>query len=116
MTDTLIAIFQENTALRKDVDFFYLDIPLDKSGLWFSDRQVDNAPTKYREYDIYYRAKSKSSAKANVDYITSKIDNLDACRLANGTVFTLKILYTWDYLDKDTEGYYVFANTVRLYA
>ena len=115
MTDALIAIFEQNTALRKDVDLFYLEIPLDKSGLWFMDRQTINAPTRYREYDIFCRGKTKNSAKQNVDYIQSKIDDMPVCKLADGTKFRLRLLNTFDFVGKDTEGYYVFTSTVRLF-
>lgn len=115
MTDALIAIFEQNTALRRDVDLFYLEMPLDKSGMWFMDRQTVNAPTRYREYDIFYRGKTKSSVKSNVDYLQSKIDDLTVCELNDGSKFKLDLLNTFDYIGKDTEGYYVFTSTVRLF-
>lgn len=111
-----IAILEENTPLREDVDLFYLEMPLEKSGLWFSDRQIDSRfnGTGAQEFDIYYRGKDKTKLIANTTYLKDVIDTLTDCRLEDGEDFRLDILFTWDYLEKDSEGYFVFANAVRV--
>lgn len=115
MTDAFIAILEQNTALRLDKDLYYLEMPLDKSGAWFIDRQTTNAPTKYREYDIFYRGKTKNSARQNIEYLFNKLDAMPVCKLADGTKFKLDVPYTPDYIGKDTEAYYIYTLVVRLY-
>lgn len=114
--DKLVAVIEENTPLVKDKDLFYLEMPLGKYGLWFADRLTDSRfnDTGVKEFDIYYRSKSKESALANITYFKDTVDNLDNCRLSSGEDFKVRILYNWDYLDKDSEGYFVFANTVSV--
>lgn len=116
MTDQLIEIIEDNTALVKDTDLFYLEMPLGKSGLWFMDRQTDSKfnGVNHKEYDIFYRGKDKQTTMANIAYFKDAIDSIDSCELDDGTSYRLVILYEWDYLEKDAEGYYVFANTLRL--
>lgn len=113
MTDNLINVLDQYTALTKDVDLFYLEMPLGKAGLWFADRQTDASRTGYKEYDIYYRGKTKQSAIQNIAYLKNTLDNLEECSI-NGEIFKLQVLFEWDFLEKDAEGYYVFANSLRL--
>lgn len=113
MTDTLMDIFTQYLGLTKDSDLFYLEMPLGKHGLWFSDRQIDAARTDYKDYDIYYRGKTKQTAIQNIAYLKNNIDTLDQCDI-NGDIFKLRVLNQWEYLEKDSEGYFVFANVVRL--
>ena len=113
MIDKLLAILEQNTALVQDKDLFYLEIPLDKAGLWIEDTQNDNPRTGYTDWNIYYRGKTKSSAKANIKYLQETINDLDACRV-NGDTFRLDMVQSFDYLGKDSEGYFVFASTLRL--
>lgn len=112
-TDLLVDILTAYTPLVLDKDFFYLEMPLDKSGIWFADRQIDNPRTGKRQYDIFYRGKTKASVKSNIAYFQDKIDNLTDCRI-DGELFRLKLLYSFSYVGKDTEGYYVFTNTIEL--
>ena len=114
MIDKLIAILEQNTALIQDKDLFYLEMPLDKAGLWIEDTQNNNPRTGYTDWNIYYRGKTKSSAKANIKYLQDTINNLDVCRV-NGDIFRLDMTQGFDYLGKDSEGYYVFASTLRLF-
>ena len=114
MIDKLIAILEQNTALVQDKDLFYLEIPLDKAGLWIEDTQNANPRTGYTDWNIYYRGKTKSSAKANIKYIQDMINELEACSV-NGEIFRLDMVQGWDYLGKDSEGYFVFASAVRLF-
>ena len=114
MIDKLIAILEQNTPLRADYDLFYLEMPLDKSGLWIEDAQNDNPRTGYTDWNIYYRGKTKSSAKANIKYLQDTINELEACSV-NGEIFRLDMMQGWDYLGKDSEGYFVFASSLRLY-
>lgn len=120
MIETFIKILTENTQLAEDTDLFYLEIPLGKIGVWFSDRQTDSTfnGTGYKEFDIYYRGKTKQSLINNVEYLKNTIDNLhtETCQLDDGTTFSLKLLYQWDFLGKDSEGYYVFGNVASLLA
>lgn len=116
--DTLIKILDETTSLQKDVTLFAYEMPLDTIGLWVSDAQTDsrfNSPDM-QEFDIYYRGKTKQSAIQNIAYLKNRVDTMstDVCRLEDGTSFKLQILFTWDYLEKDSEGYFVFANRLRL--
>lgn len=114
MINELIYVLDQNTALKKNVDLFYLEMPLKKSGVWLADLQVD-APfngTGLREYNIYYRGKSKSALISNIQYLKSTIDNLDVCNVG-GQIFRLTMPFSWEYLEKDAEGYFVFANVVR---
>lgn len=118
--DTLLKILNETTALTTDVDLFAYEIPLDKMGLWVADAPVDsrfNGVDAY-EFDVYYRGKTKTSAMANIKYLKNTIDSLSGsnglCELEDGTTFKLNLLFTWEYLEKDAEGYFVFANRVRL--
>ena len=118
MIQTFIKILTENTALVENTDLFYLEIPLGKTGVWFSDRQTDSKfnGTGYKEFDIYYRGKTKSSLITNIEYLKTTLDELhtETCELSDGTTFSLKLLYQWDFLGKDSEGYYVFANSCGL--
>lgn len=118
--DTLIKILDETTALTKDVDLFAYEIPLATNGLWCADAQISsrfNGVNK-QEFDIYYRGKTKSSAIANTQYFKGTIDGLNGstgiCELSDSTKFKIEILYNWEYLERDSEGYYVFANRLRL--
>lgn len=117
--DTLLNVLDETTALTKDTDLFAYEIPLSKYGLWASDTQTDSRfnSVDYEEFDVYYRGKTKQSAIANTKYLKNKIDEIstEMCELSDGTQFKLQILYTWEYLEKDSEGYFVFANRLRLY-
>ena len=45
MIDKLIAVLEQNTALIQDKDLFYLEMPLDKSGLWIENNQNNNPRT-----------------------------------------------------------------------
>lgn len=115
MGNKVITILDELTNLTKDEDLFYLEIPLGKSGLWVNDAQV---PSRFNsvdaaEFDIYYRGKDKQKTIDNTKYLKDTIENLNVCML-DGLEFKLEILYTWDYLEKDSEGYFVFGNRLRL--
>lgn len=119
MGDTLMQILDETTALTTDVDLFYLEMPIGKIGLWVMETQT---PSRFngvnvQEFAAYYRGKTKASAIANTKYLKDKIDEIstEVCELIDGTTFKLEILYGWDYLEKDSEGFYVFANRLRLY-
>lgn len=109
----LINILDQFTDLTSDVDLFYLEIPLGKSGLWVAQTQTAIVPSGYADYNIYYRAKSKQTATDNMKYLSDTIDNLDEC-LIDGEPFSLKRLYQWNYIGKDAEGYFVFTNVLRL--
>ena len=114
MIDKLIAVLEQNTALVQDKDLFYLEAPLDKAGLWIEDTQNTNPRTGYTDWNIYYRGKTKSSAKANIKYLQDTINDLDACTV-NGEIFRLDMIQSFDYLGKDSEGFYIFASAVRLF-
>lgn len=118
MIDTFIDILTENTKLVENTDLFYLEIPLGKIGVWFSDRQTNSRfnGSGYKEFDIYYRGKTKQSLINNVQYLQTTIDGLQTsvCQLSNGMAFSMKLLYQWEFLGKDAEGYYVFANVASL--
>ena len=114
MIDKLIAILEQNTPLVQDKDLFYLEAPLDKSGLWIEDTQNANPRTGYTDWNIYYRGKTKSSAKANIKYLQDTINDLDACTV-NGEIFRLDMVQSFDYLGKDSEGFYIFASALRLF-
>ena len=114
MIDKLIAVLEQNTALVLDKDLFYLEAPLDKAGLWIEDTQNTNPRTGYTDWNIYYRGKTKSSAKANIKYLQDTINDLDACTV-NGDIFRLDMTQSFDYLGKDSEGFYIFASAVRLF-
>lgn len=118
MIQTFIKILTENTALVENTDLFYLEIPLGKTGVWFSNRQTPSKfnGTDYREFDIFYRGKTKQSAITNTEYLKTTLDELHTkkCKLNDGTTFSLKVLYQWESLSKDSEGYYVFANSCGL--
>lgn len=118
--DTIIKILNETTVLTTDVDLFAYEIPLSKMGLWIADSQT---PSRFngvdaQEFDIYYRGKTKSSAIANIKYLKDTLDGLlgsnGVCKLSDGTAFRLEVMFTWEYLEKDAEGYFVFANRLRL--
>lgn len=94
--DLLQKILTTYTPLKLDVDLFYLEMPLDKSGFWFEDSQTDNVRTERRQFDIYARYKSKASARANTAFFQSAIDNLDACKI-DDELFKLRLLYSWNY-------------------
>ena len=117
--DTLLNILDQKTALNKNVDLFAYEIEIGKIGLWCSDSQTDSRfnSVDYKEFDIYYRGKTKASAISNIRYLKNRIDDISTqvCELDDGTIFKLQILFGWDYLEKDSEGYFVFANRVRLY-
>lgn len=113
MTDNLIAILDSFTPLQTDIDLFYLEMPAGKSGLWFADTTTTKVPTGYKDYDVYYRGKTKQSAITNLERFNASIDDMEECTI-NGVSFKLSRLFEWDYLEKDTEGYFVFANTLRL--
>lgn len=121
MAIKIISVLDELTNLTTDVDLFYLEMPLDKSGLWVQDSMAD-----YRfngvdatEYDIYYRGKNKTSAVSNIGYLKAAIDALhgstSVCKYYDGKTIRLDMLRQWEFVGKDSEGFYVFANKVRLY-
>lgn len=114
MIDKLIAVLEQNTLLVQDKDLFYLEMPLDKAGLWIEDTQNSNPRTGYTDWNIYYRGKTKSSAKANIKYLQETINDLDVCTV-NGEIFRLDMTQSFDYLGKDSEGYFVFASALRLF-
>lgn len=103
MIDKLIAVLEQNTPLRTDYDMFYLEAPLDKSGLWIEDTQNDNPRTGYTDWNIYYRGKTKGSAKANIKYLQDTINNLDACKV-NGEIFRLDMTQGWDYAVREASA------------
>src|SRR5690606_39209823 len=106
MIDTLFDILEENTALVRDKDLFYLEIPLDKHGVWLADAQVDSRfnGTGRQEFDMYVRFKTKTSGMANIKYLKNTIDALSGsggiCKLADGTTFKLGLMYQFEYLEK----------------
>ena len=114
----LIKILNETTALTTDVDLFAYEIPLGKTGLWASDAQIDSRfnSVNTQEFDIYLRNKTKQSGIANIKYLKDRIDYIstEICELDDGTQFKLQILFNWDFMEKDSEGYYVWASRVRL--
>lgn len=118
--ENLISILAQTTALTKDVDLFAYEIPLKTGGLWLADSQTDSRfnGTGVQEFAIYYRGKVKQQAMDNIKYLKDAIDGLSGstgtCRLADDTTFKLWMIQTWDYLEKDAEGYFVWANTLRL--
>ena len=118
--ENVIKIIDELTALKKDTDLFAYDMPLGKSGLWISDSQTPSRfnDTGVQRFDIYYRGKVKASGLANTKYLKDTIDSLrgstGTCSLADGTSFRLSILYSWDFLEKDYEGYFVWSNQLEL--
>lgn len=116
--DTLIKVLNETTALTTDVDLFAYEIPLGKIGLWCSDSQTDSRfnAVDAQEFDVYYRGKTKQSSISNIKYLKNTIDSIstEVCELEDGTTFKLQILFNWEYLEKDSEGYFVFANRLRL--
>lgn len=120
MGDKLITILNELTALTKDVDLFYLEIPLGKSGLWVSEAQVPSTfnGTGYQEFDVYYRSKSKTSSVKNLKYLKESIDAFSGsqgvCRLSDGSTFRLQVMWEWEFMEKDSEGYFVWANRMIL--
>ena len=114
MIDKLIAVLEQNTPLVQDKDLFYLEAPIDKSGLWIEDTKNANPRTGYTDWNIYYRGKTKSSAKANIKYLQDTINDLDACTV-NGEIFRLDMVQSFDYLGKDSEGFYIFASALRLF-
>lgn len=118
--DVLLKILDELTNLTTGTDLFAYEIPLEKSGLWVADAQIEsrfNDPGA-QEFNCYYRGKGKENAIQNLKYLQNVIDGLSGstgtCRLADGTHFNLLLLYKWDYLEKDSEGYFVWANRLRL--
>lgn len=110
----LIDILDQYTSLTKDVDLFYLEIPLATSGLWLADLQTTKVPTGYKDYNIYYRGKDKNKTLQNIAYLNDAVDNMEACYI-DDTKFYLERQYEWDYIGKDAEGYFVFASTLRLF-
>lgn len=116
--DTLIKVLNEKTVLVTDKDLFYYEIPLGKIGLWVADAQTDSRfnSVDVSEFDIYYRGKTKTSAIQNIAYLKNRVDEIstEVCELDDGTTFKLQILFQWEYLEKDSEGYFVFANRLRL--
>lgn len=121
MGDKLIQILDETTDLATDVDLFYLEIPLGKIGLWVMDSQTDSRfnAVDNSAFDIYYRGKTKQSAIKNIKYLKTVIDALSGstgtCELDDGTTFKLEMLFNWDYIERDSEGYYVFSNRLKLF-
>ena len=119
--DTLIKALTTATDMKLDNDLFAYDIPLGKSGAWVADRQTDNLHNgvDYLDFSIYYRDKSKTSAMKNINYIKNTIDatrlNDSECITVYGKSVRIDMPYSWDYLEKDSEGYYCFANQLRLY-
>lgn len=114
MTNELITIFDRFTPLTKDKDLFYLEMPLDTSGLWLEDRIANRTSVGYQEYTAFYRGKDKALAAKNIAILSKAVDNLD-CRL-DGKLFAVKRLWDgWDYVGKDDEGYFVFSTAYRLY-
>lgn len=118
--DKLLKILNELTALTIDKDLFAYEMPLDKSGAWLSESQTPtrfNAPN-VTEYDLWVRGKDKTSTMANIDYLKNTIDSLSGstgtCKLADGTTFKLEIPFTWDYVGKSEEGYFIFTTKLRL--
>lgn len=118
--DTLIKILNETTALTTDVDLFAYEIPLGKMGLWVADAPIDSRfnGVDSQEFDVYYRGKTKSSAIANIKYLKDTIDGLlgsnGVCKLSDGTTFRLEVMFTWEYMERDSEAYFVFTNRLRL--
>ena len=103
--DTLLKVLDETTALTLNDDLFAYEIPLGKTGVWLSDSQTDS---RFNSVDI--------AEFANIRYLKEQIDfiSTEVCELDNGLTFKLQILFNWDYLEKDAEGYFVFANRLRL--
>lgn len=112
----LIDFISANSDLTKDVDLFYLDIPLATSGLWIQDSSV---PSRFNgvdttQYEVYVRAKNKETVVANIGYFKSWVETNELCLLPDDTAFRLTIDNNWDYLEKDSEGYHVFTSTLTL--
>lgn len=112
----LINFISANSDLTKDVDLFYLDIPLGKAGLWLQDSSL---PSRFNgvdktQYEVYVRNKSKTIALTNIDYFKNWVETNNLCLLSDGTEFGLTIDNTWDFLEKDSESYYVFTSTLTL--
>lgn len=118
--DFLLKILDTETNLVIDKDLFAYEIPLQTPGLWVSDAQIDSRfnDSGAQEFDIYYRGKDKKQCIANIKYLKSKIDSLSGsngiCSLGSGETFSLKMMFTWEYLEKDSEGYFVWASRLRL--
>ena len=109
----IVDILDANTQLTKDVDLFYLEMPLDKAGCWVSERQIDSNNTGQLEYDIYYRGKNKTQVLANIKYLSDALDRLTTCNF-NGEPYVISLQFTFEYLGKDSEGYFVFASVLHL--
>lgn len=118
--EDLLDILTNTTVLTKDVDLFAYDIGLGRSGAWVSEVQTPSVfnGTGYQEYDLFYRSKDKEQCMANIKYLKEAIDGLrgsnGVCMIPNGTTFKLEMLFTWDFLEKDAEGYFVWANRLGL--
>lgn len=115
----LIRILDETTALVKDTDLFAWEIPLTKTGLWASE---SNTPSRFnspniQDYDVYLRGKTKTSLIANIKYLQNRIDDIstEVCELQDGTTFKLQLLQRFEFIEKDSEGFFVFTSRLRLY-
>ena len=120
--ETLLKILDETTALTKDTDLFAYEIGLDRSGAWLSEVQTPSTfnGTGYQEFDLYVRFKDKAQGMKNIKYLKTTIDALSGsegmCKLADGTTFKLTMLYTFDFLETDSEHYYVWTTRLGLLA
>lgn len=120
--DNLIKILDEVTALTVDSDLFAYEIPLDKGGAWVSEASTESRFNDIgaQEFDIYYRGKDKTSCINNIRYLKRTIDGLlgsdGVCMLGDGTRFRLEMTQHWEYMEKDAEGYFLWASRLRLIA
>jgi hypothetical protein len=118
--DKLLDILEEMTPLTLDKDLFAYEIPLSTAGVWVNDNQTGSRfnGVDYQDFNIYYRDKNKSAAITNIKLLKDTVDALRGsqgdCKLQDGTTFRLDMKFTWDFLDKDYEGYFVWANQLRL--
>lgn len=112
----LIDFIDQNSNLTKDVDLFDLDIPLNTSGIWIQDdvRPARKNSPDITGYQVYYRTKDKSLAQSNMNYFTGWVDSQPLCHLPDGTAFRLTIDQTWDFVGKDSEGYYIWNTIMTL--
>ena len=112
----LIDFIDQNSNLTKDVDLFYLDMPLKTSGLWLQDDTLPSLKNcvDSTQYQVFVRNKDKHIGLANIAYFKSWVENNELCYLPDGTAFNLTIDQTWDFLEKDSEGYYVWNSILTL--
>jgi len=112
----LIDFISVESNLTKDVDLFYLDIPLQTSGLWLQDSSVPSTfnGVDTTQYEVYIRNKDKAIAVDNIGYFKNWVETNEKCELPDGTTFRLTIDNNWDFLEKDSENYYVFTSTLTL--